>query len=131
MINKKINDTINEKEMELKEIKQINKFKGLIFYLLDSKTLKEAKKIKNILFELRDSFSAVISKIFFDFVLSYFKNLTYYLENPRIELTTNKIENLFQKIFSKHIKRIYRTEKGILSRFKLKLWNWEEENLAM
>lgn len=131
VLNKQINDTIKKIKPEIKEINEINYFKKLIFDLLDSNTLKEDKKIRKTLFSLKNQFPLIISKIFFDFLISYFKNLTYYLENSKIEYTTNKIENSFQKIFPKHIKKIYRTKKGILTRFNLRLSNWNEENQAM
>ena len=43
-------------------------------------------------------------------------------------MTNNKIENIFQKIFPKHIKRRMKIEKGLLTRFMLKLNYWNVNN---
>ena len=44
--------------------------------------------------------------------------------------TNNKIENISQKVFLKHIKRTMKIEYGLLKRFMLKLnhWNIKNEN---
>jgi len=69
-------------------------------------------------------------KILWKFIIPYFKKLTNHLENTNIPSTNNKIENIFQKIFPKHIKRTMKIELGLLSRFMLKLnyWNIKNEN---
>ena len=46
-----------------------------------------------------------------NFIRSYLRNITQYLENDKIESTSNKIENTFQQIMPKHIKKHMKTEK--------------------
>ncbi|WP_231476049.1 hypothetical protein [Methanobrevibacter oralis] len=64
------------------------------------------------------------NKILWKFIIPYFKKLTNHLENTNIPSTNNKIENTFQKVFPKHIKRTMKIEVGLLSRFMLKLNYW-------
>lgn len=54
--------------------------------------------------------------------------LTIRIENTNISSTSNKIENIFQKVFPKHIKRTMKIELGLLSRFILKLNHWNIKN---
>ena len=42
--------------------------------------------------------------------------------------SNNKIENIFQKVFPKHIKKTMRTETRLLKRFNLKLEFWNINN---
>ena len=57
-----------------------------------------------------------------------FKKITNHLNDAKIAITSNKIENCFLKNFPKHIKKLFKSEKGILKRFDLKLMYWDEEN---
>ena len=66
-----------------------------------------------------------------DFIIPYFKKLTYYLLDENIESTNNKIENCFQKNFNKSTKKKYKTEKGILKRFDLKMDIWNNDNCLL
>ena len=68
------------------------------------------------------------NKIIWGFIISYFKKLTTHLENKNISPTNNKIENIFQKVFPKHIKRTMKVELGLLTRFMLKLNYWNIKN---
>lgn len=128
-LNKQINDHIKENKPDIETIKDIVHYKKHIFDLMDSNSLKEAKNIHNMLFNLREELPEIIKKIYLNFILPYFKNLTYYIENRNIEYTTNKIENAFQKIFPKSIKRLMKIPEGITQRFNLKLEFWNERNL--
>ena len=67
-------------------------------------------------------------KIVDKFIIPYFQKLTTHLENTNIPSTNNKIENIFQKIFPKHIKRTMKIEQGLLRRFMLKLNHWNIKN---
>lgn len=62
------------------------------------------------------------------FIIPYFKKLTTPLENKNIPSTNNEIENIFQKVFLKHIKRTIKVELGLLTRFMLKLNYWNIKN---
>ena len=57
-----------------------------------------------------------------------FKKITNHLNDAKIAITSNKIENCFLKNFPKHIKKLFKSKKGILKRFDLKLMYWDEDN---
>ncbi len=70
----------------------------------------------------------IIYKILWKFVISNFNRLIIRIENSIIPSTNNKIENIYQKIFPKHIKRRMKIEKGHLRRFMIKLNYWNVNN---
>ena len=53
---------------------------------------------------------------------------TNHLDDGKIVLISNKIQNCFLKNFPKHIKKIFKSKIGILKRFDLKLMIWDENN---
>ena len=57
-----------------------------------------------------------IDKILWKFVIPNFNKLIIPIENSIISSTNNKIENIFEKIFLKHIKRRMKIEKRVLTR---------------
>ena len=61
-------------------------------------------------------------------IMTILDTATIHLENSNIPSTNNKIENIFQKVFPKHIKRTMKIELGLLSRFMLKLNYWNIKN---
>ena len=71
---------------------------------------------------------SVIHDIIWKFIVPNFKRLTFHLHDKNIEYTSNKLENCFLKNFNKSIKKLYKSEDGILKRFDLKLNEWTEEN---
>lgn len=70
----------------------------------------------------------VIHDFMWKFIVPYFKRLIYYLHNKNIERTSNKLENCFLKNFNKSIKKLYKSDGGILKRFVLKLNEWTDDN---
>lgn len=127
-INREIKNHIKQNKIIKEEEKEINKLKKEIFKILDSKKIKTSKKILKKLIEENKENNNIITEILREFIIPYFKNLTYSKENENIESTSNKIENIFQKLFPKSIKKRMKTKYGILNRFKLKLEYWNEKN---
>lgn len=82
------------------------------------------KKLKKKINE----FLEVIQDIINEKLAPYYKNLTYFLENTKIESTSNIIERIFEDLAPKHVMKYYKTLKGFLSRFNLKLKRWDERN---
>ena len=91
-------------------------------------TLDDAKEKRNKLFYLDSTAPSIIRKLTSNLIIPEFKKLTNYLTDPKIAITSNKIENCFLKNFPKHIKKLFKTDKGILKRFNLKLKYWDEDN---
>lgn len=127
-INRDIKKYIKQNKLTKKEEKEIEKLKKEIFKILDSKKIETSKKILKKLIEENKENNNIIIEILWEFIIPYFKNLTYAKENRNIESTSNKIENIFQKVFPKSIKKRMKTKYGILNRFKLKLEYWNEKN---
>ena len=89
--------------------------------------IKQKNYVMSLLIKIIQEIS-LQTKIVWKFTIPYFKKLTTHLENENIPSTNNKIENIFQKVFSKHIKRIMKIEQGLSSRFMLKLNHWNINN---
>ena len=91
-------------------------------------TLILLKHLENELINKKYPKNKFTNKIIWRFIIPYFKKLTTHLENKNIPSTNNKIENIFQKVFPKHIKRTMKVELGLLTRFMLKLNYWNIKN---
>ena len=127
-INRDLRKYLKINKINEEEIEEINAIKQEIFNILDADNLETAKTLRNQLMNKKCSKNKFIHKILWKFTIPYFKKLTYHLENSNIPSTNNKIENIFQKVFPKHIKKTMRTEIGLLKRFNLKLEFWNINN---
>lgn len=129
-INKRFKNYFDKNKLDEKSIDRLINLKQLIFQLLDAETLDESKNIQDKLINFKCENNKFIKKLLWNFIIPHFKKLTTHLENQYIPPTNNKIENIFQKVFPKHIKRTMKIENGLLKRFMLKLnhWNIKNEN---
>lgn len=129
-INKRFKNYFDKNKLDEKSIDRLINLKQLIFQLLDAETLDESKNIQDKLINFKCENNKFIKKLLWNFIIPHFKKLTTHLENQYIPSTNNKIENIFQKVFPKHIKRTMKIENGLLKRFMLKLnhWNIKNEN---
>lgn len=91
---------------------------------MDDNDLKSAKKGINYLISIQNNLSKVIFNLLWFFIISYFKTMTFHLENSNVPTTSNKIENFFQKVLSKHVKKTLRTFEGARTIFSLKIKYW-------
>ena len=93
--------------------------------------LKTWTKYKKTLDNLRkniNKFPKVIQEILNNKFLPYGKNLTKFIDDFKIESTSNKIERIFKDLSPKHIKNKFKTIRGFLSRFNLRLKGWDSHN---
>lgn len=129
-INKRFRNYFDKNKLDEKSIDRLINLKQLIFQLLDAETLDESKNMRDKLINFKCENNKFIKKLLWNFIIPHFKKLTTHLENQYIPSTNNKIENIFQKVFPKHIKRTMKIENGLLKRFMLKLnhWNIKNEN---
>ena len=104
-INRYIKNYIKQNKLTKKEEKEIKKIKKEIFKIWDKNNIKKSKKVLKKIIKENKEYKEIIIPLLRDFIYPYFKNLTYYFENENIESTSNKIENLFQKVFPKSIKK--------------------------
>ena len=130
-INKRFKDYFDKNQLTDEEKEILTDLKHDIYKVLDAETLNDAKKLRDILIDKKYPKNKFTDKILWKFIIPYFKKLTTHLENSNILSTNNKIENIFQKVFPKHIKRTMKIELCLLSRFMLKLnyWNIKNETL--
>lgn len=127
-INKDIRNYFKANKLEITEKEEINNVKELIFQILDSNNIEFAYNLREELLQLKKPKNNLIQSIVWKFIIPFFKNFINHLENKHTPTTNNKIENTFQKVFPKHIKKTMRTEKGVLKRFMLKTKFWEINN---
>lgn len=127
-INKRITKDISNNNYSEEEYNLILDYKDIFYEILTSTNLKEAENIKNNMIKKNNDLPKIISKILWDFIVPYFKNLTFHLLDENIESTSNKLENYFHQNFNKSTKKLYKTENGILRRFDLKRINLDEDN---
>ena len=121
-------DYFDKNQLTDEEKELLTDLKQDIYKILDAKTVNDAKKLRDMLIDKKYPKNKIIDKILWKFTIPYFKKLTTHLENTNIPSTNNKIENIFQKVFPKHIKRTMKIELGLLSRFMLKLNYWNIKN---
>ena len=130
--NKSVNEKIRKyvKDNNLPEEK-IKEYKSYLPELYDVFNLENMNEIQKTLDNLRkniNKFPKVIQEILNDKFLPYGKNLTKFIDDFKIESTSNKIERIFEDISPKHIKKKFKTIRGFLSRFNLKLKGWDSHN---
>lgn len=123
-----INDYLDENNPSEEELKIITQYKSQIYELIDADNLETSKAIKNELIDRSDDLPECIHEILWEFIVPYFKHLTWHLKDSNVESTSNKLENCFLKNFNKSTKKLYKSENGILKRFDLKLTNWNDDN---
>lgn len=127
-INRDITNYISQTNLSEESKNKIYTEKEIITDILNTNSFdKSYKKIYQIL-NKSERYSEIIVRILKKFILPSLRNLTYYLDNNMIEKTSNKIENIFQKIFSKHDKKIMKSEEGIIQRVYLKIEFWDYDN---
>jgi len=73
----------------------------------------------------KNEFHAVIYEIIRKSIAPRYKNFIYHLKDTKIERTSGKLENVFQKTMPKSRKKIFKTIDGLLKRiyFKDSIWN--------
>ena len=126
--NKIIRDYVKENNLPDEKIKEFKSYLPKLYEIYDVETQDEVYSVIEKLRKDKKDFPQVIQDIFDNKLAPYFKNLTYFLDDPKIESTSNLVERIFEDLAPKHIKKGYKTLKGFLSRFNLKLKRWDERN---
>ena len=127
-LNKRFKDYICNNQPSDEENEILTHLKEDIYKILDAESVVDAKTVRDKLINKEYPKNKFINKILWKFVIPNFNKLIIPIENSFIPSTNNKIENIFQKIFPKHIKRRMKIEKGLLTRFMLKLNYWNVNN---
>ena len=119
--NKNIKKYIRENKLTKKEIDKIQEEKLELFSLFESKSLKNARNKMNEISNKIKGYSKVIQSIISDSLIPYFKTFFAFLEDPNIERTSNKIENIFQKTFPKSVKKLMKIKRRVMSRINIRI----------
>jgi transposase-like protein len=88
----------------------------IIKNLFDLNDYDEAEKELQSLIFRKNEFHPAIYEIIRKSISPRYKSFIYHLKDKRIEKTSNKIENAFQKTMPKSRKRIFKTTRGVLKR---------------
>lgn len=127
-INRNIREDKKRNNYSDEELEYLNYCKQLVFDILDANDLESAKKGRDYLISIQNNLPKVIFNLLWFFIIPYFKTITFHLKNNNVPTTSNKIENFFQKVFPKHIKKTLRTFEGARTRFSLKTKYWVQKN---
>jgi len=88
------------------------------------------KKLQSLIF-CKDEFHPVIYEIIRKSISSRYKSFIHHLKNKRIEKTSNKIENAFQRTMPKSRKRKFKTKRGVLKQIYRRdlIWNNNQKRI--
>lgn len=94
---------------------------------LDDFDLAE-KELQSLIYR-KNEFHNVIYEIIRKSIVPRYKSFIYHLKDRKIERTSGKIENAFQKTMPKYSKRIFKSIEGVLKRIYLRdsIWNKNHE----
>ena len=74
----------------------------------------------------KNEFNPAIYEIIRKSIAPRYKSFIYHIKNKKIEKTSNKIENAFQKTMPKSRKRTFKTKRGVLKRINRRYLFWNE-----
>lgn len=127
-INKYIYNYIKNHNQTENDKKEYKTYLKEIYEIFQAKSQTEVLDMINKLIEKISEYPEVIQEIIQKKIIPYSKYLTIYIEDWKIEETSNLIERIFGHTFCKHIKNNYKTIKGLLKRFNIKIRRWDERN---
>ena len=124
-LNKQLKDYAKKFKLSEEEYEECKNQLQMIKDLLDLEDYHEAEKALQSLIYRKNEFHKVIYEIIRKSVVPRYKSFIYHLKDKRIERTSNKIENAFQKTMPKSRKRTFKTSRGLLKRIYRRdlIWN--------
>jgi transcription elongation factor Elf1 len=124
-LNKQLKTFKDKNRISDEEYQECHKQLKIIKDLFDLNDYNEFKNEVQSLIYRKDDFHPVIYKIIRKSVTPRYKSFIYHLKDKRIEKTSNKIENAFQKTMPKSRKRTFKTKRGVLKRIYRRdlIWN--------
>ena len=124
-LNKQLKTFKDKNRISDEEYQECHKQLKIIKDLFDLNNYNEFKNEVQSLIYRKDDFHPVIYKIIRKSITPRYKNFIYHLKDKRIEKTSNKIENAFQKTMPKSRKRTFKTKRGVLKRIYRRdlIWN--------
>lgn len=115
----------NRKELIKESYKQLGE-------IIDVMNCNDSKKANEFFYDLAfrlDDFNPFMQSVIRVLIFGRYKKLIRFFDNFRIDRTSNKIENCFQKIMPRFKKKIYRTQKGFLTRVHLRIVYWNKNRV--
>ena len=124
-LNKQLKTFKDRNHISNEEYQECHKQLKMIKDLFDLNDYNEFKKEVHSLINSKDDFHPVIYKIIRKSIFPRYKSFIHHLKDKRIEKTSNKIENAFQKTMPKSRKRTFKTKRGVLKRIYRRdlIWN--------
>ncbi len=98
--------------------------------LFDLDNYDEAEKELQSLIFRKDEFHPAVYEIIRKSISPRYKSFIHHLKDKRIEKTSNKIENAFQKTMPKSRKRTFKTKRGVLKRIYRRDLIWNQNRKA-
>ena len=123
--NKKLRKELRRKRKELEEQENIDE---RISNIYDVDTQKDATRRFNTIYNQLDQFDENTQKFLKNLDKKFDKTTTYF-KNELIPRTNNKIEGYFKITLPQHMKRIYRTRKGLIRWIRLQKIRWTKRNV--
>ena len=124
-LNKQLKDYAKKFKFSEEEFEECKNQLEMVKNLFDLNDYEEAKKELESLIYRKNEFHHVIYEIIRKSIVPRYKSFIYHLKDSRIEKTSNKIENAFQKTMPKSRKKTFKTVRGVLKRIYRKdlIWN--------
>ena len=115
-LNKQLKGFKDKFHLSDEEYEECHQQLKIIKNLFDLNNYDEAEKELQSLIFRKNEFHPAIYEIIRKSISPRYKSFIYHLKDKRIEKTSNKIENAFQKTMPKSRKRIFKTTRGVLKR---------------
>ena len=124
-LNKQLKNFKDKNRISDEEYQECHKQLKMIKDLFNLNDYDEFKnEVQSLIYRKKD-FHPVIYKIIKKSITPQYKSFIHHLKDKRIEKTSNKIENAFQKTMPKSRKRTFKTKRGVLKRIYRRdlIWN--------
>ena len=124
-LNKQLKTFKDKNRISDEEYQECHEQLKMIKDLFDLNDYDEFKnEVQSSIYRKKD-FHPVIYKIIKKSIIPRYKRFICHLKDKRIEKTSNKIENAFQKTMPKFRKRTFKTKRGVLKRIYRRdlIWN--------
>ena len=115
-LNNQLKNFKDNNQLSDEEYQECHKQLNMIKNLFDLKDYEEAEKELQSLIYSKNEFHPAIYKIIRKSIVPRYKSFIYHMKDKKIEKTSNKIENEFQKTMPKSRKRTFKTKRGVLKR---------------
>ena len=125
-LNRQLKDFKDKYHLSNEENEECQQQLQMIKNLFDLENYDEANKELQSLIYRENEFHPIIYKIIRKSISPRYKNFIYHIKDKKIEKTSNKLENAFQKTMPKSRKRTFKTTQGVLKRIYRRDLIWNE-----